>query len=366
MALVWREPGMRYRFLGMALLAGILSMASATAMLIPAIDVPAMTSAAELIVVGRANGVEIQNGLFETFSVSADHVLKGAETNPPKVLRVRLDVSQPGRQSVSERQYGLFFLRRATTGSYIPVDPFHAALVASPAREANPTGAADLLGSLTRELARVFATPSASLLNPQTGIQHLAVAEPVFQLHEIYRAAAEAIRSIPYSAAGAELRRIAETGQVTARLWSLDCLFFMGDSDDLEALKLNYLDSVKAILIKPEPDLAPTVADVANSMEGHLKSPDAVPTLAALLHSSEVAVRRAAASVLSDIATQATIAPLAKIALNDPDQNVRYYAVLGLATATETGEAPAMDRFQKNEAEMITRWRSWARFNVPQ
>jgi hypothetical protein len=341
-------------------------MASALANPIPAIDVPAMTSAAELIVVGRANGVEIQNGLLETFSVSADQVLKGADTNSPKVLRVRLDVSQPGRQSVNERQYGLFFLRRSTTGgSYIPVDPFHAALVASPAREANPTGAADLLGSVTRELVQVFTAPPASLLNPQTGIQHLAVAEPVMQLQEIYRTAAEAIRSIPYDSAGPELRRIAESGQATARLWSLDCLFFMGDSDDLEALKLKYLDSVKSILIKPEPDLAPAVSSLANSMEGHLKSPNAVPTLAALLHSSEVAVRRAAASVLSDIATHATIAPLAKIALNDPDHDVRYYAVLGLATATETGEAPAMDRFEKNEAALLTHWRSWARFNVP-
>jgi hypothetical protein len=359
---------MRHRFLGIAVLAGIsgmLSMNSANAIPILAIDVPAMTSAAELIVVGRANDVETQNDLSETLSVYVDHVLKGRATNPPKVLRLRLDVSQPGYQTVSQRQYGIFFLRRATTGSYIAVDPFHAVLVASPARGANAAGSNDLLGGVTRELVQVFTAPPASLLNSQTGIQHLAVAEPAMQLQQIYLAAAEAVRSIPYSAAGAELRRIAETGQVTARLWSLDCLFFMGDSDDLEALKLNYLDSVKSILIKPEPDLVPTVSDVANSMEGHLKSPNAVPTLAALLHSSEVAVRRAAASVLSDIATQATIAPLAKIALNDPDQNVRYYAVLGLAAATETGEAPAMDRFQKNEAEMITHWRSWARFNVP-
>lgn len=359
---------MRHRFLGIALfsgIAGILSMASAIANPMPAIDVPAMASSAELIVVGRANGVEIQNDVSKTVSVYVDQVLKGRATNPPKVLRFRLDVSL-GLPSVSERQYGIFFLRRgATGGSYIAVDPFHPVVVASPARDANTRGSIDLLGGLTRELVQVFTAPPASLLNSQTGVQHLAAAEPVMQLQQIYLAAAEAIRSIPYDAAGPELRRIAETGQVTARLWSLDCLFFMGDSDDLEALKLNYLDSVKSILIKPEPDLAPTVSSLANSMEGHLKSPNAVPTLAALLNSSEVAVRRAAASVLSEIATRATIAPLAKLALNDPDQNVRYYAVLGLATATETGEAPAMDRFEKNEAALLTHWRSWARFNVP-
>lgn len=357
---------MRHRFLGIAVLSGILSMNSANAVPIPAIDVPAMTTRADLIVVGRANRVESQNDLTQTFSVSVDRVLKGAETNPPKVLRVRLDVSQPGRQSVSERQYGLFFLRRGTTGgNYIAVDPFHPVVVASPARDANTRGSIDLLGGLTREFVQVFTAPPASLLNPQTGVQHLAVAEPVLQLHEIYRAAAEAIRSIPYDSAGPELRLIAESDQATARLWSLDCLFFMGDSDDLETLKVNYLDSLKSVLINPPPDLAPAVSSLANSMEGHLKSPNAVPTLAALLNSSEVAVRRAAASVLSDIATHATIAPLAKIALNDPDQNVRYYAVLGLATATETGEAPAMDRFEKNEAALLTHWRSWARFNVP-
>jgi hypothetical protein len=356
---------MRHRFLGIAVLFGILNMASAVANPMPAIDVPAMASAADLIVVGRANGVEVQNDVSKTVSVYVDHVLKGGETNPPKVLRLRLDVSL-GLPSVSERQYGIFFLRRATEGGkYIAVDPFHPVVVASPARNANTPGSIDLLGGLAREFVQVFTAPPASLLNSQTGIQHLVVGEPVAQLQEIYRNAAEAIRSIPYDAAGAELRRAAESGNVTARLWSLNCLFFMGDSDDLEALKLKYLDSVKSILIKPEPDVAPAVLSLADSMEGHLKSPNAVPTLAALLLSSEVAVRRAAASVLGDIATQATIAPLAKIALNDPDQRVRYYAVLGLATATETGEAPALDRFEKNEAQTITRWRSWARFNVP-
>jgi HEAT repeats len=356
---------MRHQLFGTALLASIWMMAPADAAPIPAIDVPAMTSAADIIVVGRAKGVEFRNALSETFSISVDRALKGAGQNPPTAVSVRLDVSRPEFQSVIQRQYGIFFLRRTVVGEYTAVDPSHAVLVASPDKAAKPTGPTDLLGAVTRELAQVFLTPPATLTDPLTGIQNRVVGEPAVQLQQIYLAAAEAVRSIPYSAAGAELRRIAETGQVTARLWSLDCLFFMGDSDDLEALKLNYLDSVKSILIKPEPDLAPTVSDVANSMEGHLKSPNAVPTLAALLHSSEVAVRRAAASVLSDIATQATIAPLATISLNDPDQNVRYYAVLGLATATETGEAPAMDRFQKNETEIITRWRSWARFNVP-
>jgi HEAT repeat protein len=56
---------------------------------------------------------------------------------------------------------------------------------------------------------------------------------------------------------------------------------------------------------------------LANAIEGHLKSPQAVPTLAALLGSTQVVVRHAAAAVLGDIATPDVVELLAKIALND-------------------------------------------------
>lgn len=355
---------MRHQLFGTSLLVSIWMMALANAAPIPAIDVPAMTSAADIIVVGRAAGVAFRNALSETFSVSVDRALKGAAQNPPTAVSVRLDVSRPEFQSVIQRQYGIFFLRRTVVGEYTAVDPSHAVLVASPDKAAKPTGPTDLLGSVTRELAQVFVTPPAILTSPPTGIQSRVVGEPTVQLQQIYLAAAEAIRSIPYWASAGEIRRIAESGQVVARLWSLDCLFFMGDAAEIEALKLNYLIAVKSILLHPQPDLVPTAWNLANSMEGHLKSPDAVPTLAELLTSTEVAVRRASASVLSDIATKATIAPLAK-ALNDPDRNVRYYAVLGLATATESPEAPAMEQFEHKEAEFLGHWRNWAKSNAP-
>jgi hypothetical protein len=138
-------------------------MAPADAAPIPAIDVPAMATAADIIVVGRATGVAFHNALSETFSVSVDRALKGALQNPPTAVSVRLDVSRPEFQSVIQRQYGIFFLRRTVVGEYTAVDPSHAVLVASPDKAAKPTGPTDLLGGVTRELAQVFVTPPATL-----------------------------------------------------------------------------------------------------------------------------------------------------------------------------------------------------------
>ena len=88
---------------------------------------------------------------------------------------------------------------------------------------------------------------------------------------------------------------------------------------------------------------------------------DAVPTLASLLKSEQVELRRAAAALLGDIATEAVVAPLGLVALQDPDQEVRYQAVLGLAAATGRGGAPALAKYQANEPSYLTAWRAFAR-----
>jgi HEAT repeat protein len=103
---------------------------------------------------------------------------------------------------------------------------------------------------------------------------------------------------------------------------------------------------------------------LANAIEGHLKSPRAVPTLAALLGSGNVAVRRAAAAVLGDIATPDVVVPLAKVALNDSDEYVRLSAVRGLALATSAAKAPTTATFRQQPDEILQFWRTWARSNA--
>ena len=206
---------MRRLLFGTALLGTMIIVASADAAPVPAIDVPAMTTAADVIVVGRATGVAFHGSLSETFAVSVDRVLKGTARNLPSPNSVRLDVSTPGFQAIVERQYGIYFLNRAPGGEYAAVDPFHAVLVASPAGDVNSTGPTNVLAAVTRELAQVFVTPPASLTNPITGIQTPAVPEPVAgvsaaQLLQIYLATAAAIQSIPFETSEAAIRSLAD------------------------------------------------------------------------------------------------------------------------------------------------------------
>jgi hypothetical protein len=260
-------------------------------------DVPAMAQASDLIVVGRAT--QTQNNLAP-FLVNVDRVLKG--TGPPVRLVVEPVLSSQDYPAVQERQYGIFFLQRQPSGSYAVTDPFHPALVASPLRVPNQQKFTDVLGALAGEFIGVLRASTATLTEPVNGVGNLVMAAPADQAQQVYYEAATALQTLPYVVAGPALDAIAASNQVPASLWAIYGLFSMVGSDG-ESAKADYLASVQPILINPQPGLAFPVSMLANAVEGHLNSPKAVPTLAALLGSRNVAVRRAAATVLGDIAT---------------------------------------------------------------
>jgi hypothetical protein len=290
-------------------------------------------------------------------------VLKG---NPPRRLVVEPGSSSQDYPAVQERQYGIFFLQRQAGGSYAVTDPFHPALVASPQQVPNQQKSTDVLGDLAGEFIDVLRASTATLTDPVNGIGNLMAAGPADQAQQVYYEAASALQTLPYAAAGPALGAIAASNQIPARLWAMYSLFSMADSDD-ESAKTDYLASIQPILVNPPPALAFSVSMLANAIEGHLQSPKAVPTLAALLGSKNVAVRRAAAAVLGDIATPDVVAPLAKVALNDSDERVGFLAVRGLALATSAAKAPTTATFRERPDEILRFWRSWARsnFRVP-
>jgi hypothetical protein len=320
-------------------------------------DVPEMAQASDLIVVGRASQTE--NNLAP-FLVTVDRVLKGS---PPRRLVVEPGASSQDYPAVQERQYGIFFLRRQAGGSYAVTDPFHPALVASPQPGPNQQKSAGILGVLTGELIGVLTTLPAVLTDPVNGVGNLVTATRADQAQQVYYEAATALQTIPYAAAGPALGAIAVSNQVSARLWAIYSLFSMLDSND-ESAKVDYLSSVQPILVNPQPDMTFSVSMLANAIEGHLESSQAVPMLAALLRSTQVAVRRAAASVLGNIATANVVEPLARFALNDTDERVGFLAVRGLALATSAAKVPSTATFRQQPDEIIQFWRKWARSNT--
>ena len=241
-------------------------------------------------------------------------------------------------------------------------DPFHPVLPASPQQSPAQAASGGALGGVAAELARVLTAPAATLTDPVSGVQHLITAAPAAQAQYVDYEAATALKSIPYAVAGQALNAIAVSDQVPARLWAMASLFSMADFDD-DSAKADYLQSAMPILVNPESSQAFSVSMLANAIEGHFNSPQAVPALAAMLGSKEVSVRRAAASVLSAIATPAVVEPLAKTALNDSDENVRYYAVRGLALVANPATAPTIAAFRQQQTELLQQWRAWARSN---
>jgi HEAT repeats len=95
---------------------------------------------------------------------------------------------------------------------------------------------------------------------------------------------------------------------------------------------------------------------IANSV----KNPKALPEISRLLLSSDPVSRRAAAEVLWHIASPNPIPDLARI-LEDPDQEVRFYAVRGLSDiANEPGwGGPGESELQERQQEYLAHWRNW-------
>ncbi len=347
--------------LAIALLLTGLSLSPAAADVVAAVDVPAMLKASQLVVVGRVGGARIepdtQKSITESFYLSVDRVLHGAGANPSRRLFVKLDVARP----LADRQYGIFFLRRtAAGGAYEAADARHPALAASPARLTTPAATSTALGRIADELGRVLTTSPATLTNPLTGLQGLPAGTPLEQANAIYFETAEALKTIPYEASGSTLRAALESDQPAVRLWALNCLLAIWGPGNHEAEKLSALESLRAILMAPKPELKFAVSKLSRSMEGRITSPEAAPMLAALLGSNEPAVREAATLLLGKLGTKVVIAPLAKHALDDPVQRVRYLAVVGLADATRVKPAPTLAAFNANEDQILRFWRNWA------
>lgn len=359
---------MQRAFLLVLILAFGFAISAAHAAPMPAVDVPALVEVSDVIVVGRAARVDRRPGAPETeriFTVAVDRVLKGS-ADPKRLLELRLNVAEPGYTAVEDRQFGMYFVKRIGVHVYEASDPFYPVLPASPTAQVGSSNEEEPLDRVAAELTTVLATPPSVLIDPLTGVQDLIVGEPAEQAQAIYYETASALQTIPYAFSADKLHALATSTQFSTRLSALRSLFAT-DKEAVDASLINKsLEYLTPILLDPPAELVPAVRDFANSLEADLNHSISASTLVQLLHSRDVAIRRAAASKLSETDTTAAIAALARTALEDEDQTVRYFAVFGLAQANGRGRAPSFDVFEEREAEFLSSWRAWARVNAPQ
>jgi hypothetical protein len=291
--LVIAENIMKKAFAAALVLSGLYA-APAAATLIPAIDAPNLVTEADLIVVGRATvaGDPTNKGAgLLNYVILVDRVLKG--TDAPSQVSLQLDVSELDHDPIAPQQYGMFMLRSLNAqGSYVPVDPFHPALPASPFTAAVGDGHTT---AVMGELVGVLCSPAADLIEVGGELPPGWPASTNQHAQWVYQYAAGALASFGRDTAGSLLGTVAASSDVVAQLWGAYGLFL------LNGAKLQDLVSLQSILLDPPAELTFAVDNLAFLMQGRVTSPAAAPLMNAFLTSRAASVRQAAVAVLGRI-----------------------------------------------------------------
>jgi len=146
-------------------------------------------------------------------------------------------------------------------------------------------------------------------------------------------------------------RGLTDTSDVV-RLEAVSQLAVKGD--------VNAILIAQSILLAPPPSLTDRViVNLQIGIRDGARTSATAPEVAKLLRVNDKATREAAANALSHVVSDSIIEPLRQ-ALSDPDRDVRYFAVVGLAKVTGQKEhLPNGLDFRSNEDKFTNYWRQW-------
>lgn len=322
---------------------------TARATLIPAISISKLTAEASLIVVGEVTSVyEVENGAFEFEGqlrkarrmlgvLRVDRVIKGnADTE------VSFTFFMPdeflGYASVQADQFGMFFFRETAEG-VVFVSAYHPLILA--AREGCATRG--------RDLERVVAEIDCIIKSPVATNRDLLIAIQYFRT-------VPAANAIPPLKAAA--RELASPLNVLAS-------YILLHHNDVSMLPLLEKSLQKSSKLFVQAEGGSWEFNLSAALT-YIKDEAAIPALGRLIRSSDAQTRRDAAGALRGIGTEAIIAPLSK-ALYDDDWEVRWMAVMGLASVAGADEEddqswyPSHQAFKENEQRYLDHWREWVK-----
>jgi HEAT repeat protein len=312
----------------------------------PAVNLDNLIAEASLIAVGQIVSVEevgkttvaLEDRNVQALEMVAelrvDQVLKGTIDGPSSSLRLHYAIPDVfvGWRSIAPLSYRMFFLVESP-GGFKLVSPYYPSAVAI-------QGAKIQHGTASE---RVMDELGAVLESTTTPVEERR--EAVFAL-SISKSPA-AIRA---------LKRVAEVKDVTLRLSVAAALIEKND--------ISTLEFAEDALLKPDPALPPhlyLLHNLSSAISEGLRDERAVHSLTKLVHADSAETRRAAASALMHVGSTSCIDPLLS-ALNDPDLDVRYYSVVGLAEITaQTDWRPNMDDFTSDQQRYLNHWKDWAK-----
>jgi hypothetical protein len=312
-------------------------------------DIQTHVNSAEVIVVGlvqtrfqagtgemEIRGRNFTSRVFQA-ELRVDRVLKGRSV--PRQLRLSFETpvspaGSLGYKGLVAQSYVLVFLKR-TERQFALANPFLPSFPAVPHVQDAPS--ADPLAAVLHELDSVIESP--------------VIAAPE-KIGLIYR-----LGATPSEVAAAILRQHLESKDVSIRASVVAALL---EQRDLAALAV-----AEKLLLKPPEDIPKyLITNISSAIARYVTDDAAIPPLRRLLAAADAHTRRAAALALRNTQSPRAL-PSLVLALDDSDQEVRYYAVIGLAEITGDSEwRPLMDEFGTEEATYISHWRQWAAANV--
>ena len=312
--------------------------------IVRALDVASLTSQADIIVMGRVVSVTNRGATILDFgggpipatafeaAIHVDQLLKGS--SPAQTLFVSFAMPEMpiGVQSVVSDQYGLFFLAGLESQLSF-ANPQHPAL---PAVHNMEPLRGPLLDRVTSTLGQVLVAA------------HVRDADRSLAL--------DALGSLKTDFARDTLRQALKS---TSGDMHLDVARTLVARNDIAGL-----ESVEAALLHPAGLSSNMILNLAGSLGG-LKEPKSVPTLKRLIETNNPYIVKGAAIALRQSGSGDAVEPLSRL-LNNSDEQVRYYAVVGMGEITRQDEwTPAFPEFREHEGKYLAYWRDWAASNIP-
>ncbi len=260
-------------------------------------------------------------------SVSPSLVLKGPSTQEPHRVSylVTEELSQYAR--VTDGTQGMFFLVKQNGDQYAFTNPTYPFLPATLRMATPPSGSA--LDQVTHVEAEVLNSPQESV--------------------QAKRSAALSLGTVHTTYALDELKRVLPSLSSNVRLEAIGVLLSLGDTSEVDT-------ATNALLTQSSDQDTAVLHNLRVGIRDGVKTPDALPQLSKLVQSGDAETRRAAMQALRHINLPASEA-LFSAGLRDPDQGVRYNAVLGLSEMSGGRNMhPNPMEFHKHEDHYTTYW----------
>lgn len=325
-------------------IAALFAMTPLESTIVPALDVAALTAGADTIVIGQIISVtdrgptslDLGGGPISATDFEAvlrvDRVLKGTSRAQTLTLDFTLAQMPSGMQGVVTDQYGVFFLTE-TQNRFRFTDPIYPALPAI--RNVN-LSSGTALDQVTTVLGQVFEAAQVSEWDRVSAL--------------------DALGGLNSDLARDTLRHALNNSSHHVRLEAARTLVAHND--------MSGLATVEDALLRSAGLSETMLSNLAGSLGG-LHDPRAIPALKRLLGTNNQNITKGAAIALRQSGSPDALAPLSHL-LENSDERVRYYAVVGMGEITKQDEwTPAFDEFRDHEAKYLAYWRDWAASNLP-